>query len=54
MRNLQLTKEVILNYTGSNKMDAAIWLGLRRTAICPRVSQFLYKTMHGTQKIGSY
>jgi hypothetical protein len=54
MRNIQLTQEAILNYISTNKTEAAIWHGIRCTVIQPRVSQFLYKTMHGTQKIGSY
>jgi ribonuclease HI len=53
-RNLQLTAEAILSYTGCKETEAAIWLGMRRTAIRPRISQFLYKTMHSTQKIGTY
>ena len=38
----------------SKETEATIWLGLHRTAIHLRVGQFLYKTMHGTQKIGPY
>jgi ribonuclease HI len=53
-RNIQLTQEAILNYIGTNETEAAIWHGIQRSVIRPRVSQFLYKTMHGTQKIGSY
>jgi len=53
-RNIELTTAAILNYTGSRETEAAIWQGLRRASIRPRISQFLYKTMHSTQKIGQY
>jgi hypothetical protein len=53
-RNIQLTIEAIRDYTGSSETEATIWRGLRRSAIRPRISQFLYKTMHSTQKIGTY
>ena len=53
-RNIKLTTVAILNYTGSREMEATIWQGLRRASIHLRISQFLYKTMHSTQKIGQY
>ncbi len=53
-RNITLTIEAVQNYTGSKEMEAAIWQGLQQTTIHPRISQFLYKSMHNTQKIGSY
>ena len=52
--NLCLLKTTIQNLTTSHESNAAIWMGLRRKSIRPRVQQFLYKTIHGAYRIGRY
>jgi hypothetical protein len=53
-RNLEQVKSAIQNFSLSHETDAAVWKGLRRRSIRPRVQQFLYKTIHGAYKIGSF
>jgi hypothetical protein len=52
--NLHLTREAIQNYNGILETDETIWSGMRQRTLRTRVKQFLYKAMHGTQKIGHY
>ena len=52
--NLQTTREAIHAYNGLLETDETIWLGMQRHTIRTRVKQFLYKAMHGTQKVGKY
>ena len=54
VRNLNMTKSAIREITLSHETSPSIWKGLRKKSIRPRVQQFLYKTMHGTYKIGDY
>jgi ribonuclease HI len=53
-RNLQMTREAVARYTNALETDQTIWKGIRRKAVRTRVRQFLYKSMHGTQKIGTF
>jgi hypothetical protein len=41
-------------YHNEKDTDETIWKGLRSSALRIRTRQFLYKAMHGTQKIGNY
>jgi len=52
--NLQKTCDAIHKYTGSLEMDKTIWLSIRKQEIQTKIRQFLFKTMHGTQKIGKF
>ena len=53
-RNLKQAKLAILEYNGTQEMSEAIWGGLQNPAIRIRVRQFLYKAVHGTQKIREF
>ena len=53
-RNIQLTREAIQNYNNILETDETIWTNMRRNTLQTRVKQFLFKAMHGTQKIGQY
>jgi len=52
--NLQKARDAIHEYTGSLETDESIWLSIRKHEIQTKIRQFLYKTMHGTQKIGKF
>jgi len=52
--NLQKAREAIYEYTGSLETDESIWLSTRKQEIQTKIRQFLFKTMHGTQKIGKF
>jgi len=52
--NLQSTREAIHNYNNLLETDETLWSGMRRRTLRTRVHQFMYKAMHGTQKIGKY
>ena len=54
IRNMELTKAALNDFTRSRETDTTIWKGLRKNAIQPRVQQFLYKSMHGVYKIGNF
>ena len=53
-RNLQTTRDAIHAYCGNLETDESLWKGTRNPNIRTRIQQFLYKTLHGTQKIGSF
>ena len=52
--NIQLTRDAIQTYNNIAETDETIWAGMRRNPIRTCIKQFLYKAMHGTQKIGQY
>ena len=52
--NLQITREAIHNYNSLLETDETIWASIRRRTLRTRIKQFLYKSIHGTQKIGKY
>jgi len=52
--NLSLTRDTLAAHHNDIDMDETIWKGLYNSALCIKTCQFLYKAMHGTQKIGSY
>ena len=52
--NLQSTREAIRNYNNILETDETLWSGIRRRTLRTRVRQFMYKAMHGTQKVGKY
>ena len=54
MGNLEKTRNAIQEYTGSLETDESLWLSIRKQEIQTKIRQFLYKTMHGTQKIGKF
>ena len=53
-RNLELAKWAIFEINGTHETSGTIWEGLQNPTIRIRVRQFLYKAMHGTQKIGDF
>jgi ribonuclease HI len=53
-RNLELIKLAIRDFALTQETTRAIWKGLRKKSIRARVQQFLYKTIHGTYKIGTF
>ena len=53
-RNLERVREDIAAYTGTKETNEAIWGLIRKSPICLKIRQFFYKTLHGTQKIGTY
>ena len=53
-RNLETIKTAIREFTLTQETTRAIWKGLRKKSIRARVQQFLYKSIHGTYKIGPY
>ena len=52
--NIKLTKEAIQNYNGNAETDESLWKGLTNPDIRLKIKQFLWKAMHGTQKIGKF
>jgi ribonuclease HI len=54
LSNIQLTREALAAYHDNQETDHTIWNSLKNTAIRLRIRQFLYKALHGTQKIGDY
>ena len=54
VRNLQIARNAIQEYSGNLETDESLWKGTRNPNIRTRIQQFLYKTLHGTQKIGSF
>ena len=52
--NLSLVCESLASYHNELETDSTLWKGLRNRSIRLRVRQFLFKAMHGTQKIGSF
>jgi ribonuclease HI len=53
-RNIQTTREAIHAFSGNLEKDDALWKGTRNRNIRTKIQQFIYKTMHGTQKIGDF
>lgn len=53
-RNLERVREDIAAYTGTKETNEAIWGLIRKSPIRLKIRQFFYKTLHGTQKIGTY
>jgi ribonuclease HI len=52
--NLQKARDTIYEYTGSLETDESIWHSIRKQEIQTKIRQFLFKTMHGMQKIGKF
>ena len=53
-KNIRLVRESLAAYHHELETDETIWKGLQNRAIRTRVRQFLFKAMHGTQKIGKF
>jgi ribonuclease HI len=53
-RNLEIIKANILELTGHLERNETIWNSIRSRAIRPKISQFLFKTIHGAYKIGRF
>jgi ribonuclease HI len=51
-RNLDITREAVMDYTGNSETNKTIWRSLRKHTIRLRVQQFLFKAMHSTPMIG--
>jgi ribonuclease HI len=52
--NLMRTRNALTEYNGEVETDGTIWEGIQHPDIRIKVRQFLYKAMHGTQKIGDF
>ena len=52
--NLQRAKQAITDYNGEQETDETIWKNTQSPAFRPKVQQFLYKSIHATQKIGEF
>jgi len=52
--NVQRARTAIERYSGNDETDAAIWMSIRKSSIRPKITQFLFKTMHNTFKIGTF
>ena len=52
--NLEKVRSDIELYTGMQEPDKAIWNHIRKNPIRPKIQQFLYKSLHGSHKIGRY
>ena len=53
-RNLELTKNAIKELTTTHETSNAIWKGIRKRTIRPRVQQFLFKSLHGAYRVGNF
>jgi RNase H len=53
-RNIQTARDATFEYNGESETDETLWRGTRNRNLRTRVQQFLYKSMHGTQKIGNF
>ena len=52
--NLQQTRVALTDYNNEIETDETIWTGIQHPDVRIKVRQFLYKAMHGTQKIGEF
>ncbi|KAI0254996.1 hypothetical protein BJV78DRAFT_1345447 [Lactifluus subvellereus] len=53
-RNIQTARNAIYEYNGTLETEEYLWKGTRNRTIRTRIQQFLYKALHGTQKIGEF
>ena len=54
MTNIQKARDAINDYCGNMETDESLWTGIYNPSINTRIRQFIYKSMHGTQKIGGF
>jgi ribonuclease HI len=52
--NLDIARYAIQDQTGHLETDTSIWTNSRHKDLSKKTKQFLYKAIHGTQKIGEY
>jgi hypothetical protein len=52
--NIQRAREAIHAYSGTLETDESIWKGIYSPVIRIKIRQFLFKLIHGTQKIGEF
>ena len=52
--NLERAKYALHAFSGILEKDETIWRGMNNPALRTKVRQFMYKNMHGTQKVGEY
>ena len=53
-RNTERIRVDLQSASRELEMDGAIWESLRRQPVRPKIQDFLYKSIHGTHKIGKY
>jgi hypothetical protein len=53
-QNLEIIKTNLLELTGQLERNEEIWDSIRSKAIRSKISQFLFKTIHGMYKIGCF
>ena len=54
VRNLEKIRSDLQQFNGSMETDEAIWGSIRSQPIKPKIQDFLFKSIHGTHKIGRY
>ena len=54
VRNLEKIRSNLQQFNGSMETDEAIWGSIRSQPIKPKIQDFLFKSIHGTHKIGRY
>jgi ribonuclease HI len=52
--NMSRTQATLEEFNGDLLEPSSLWRGIRHKAIRRNIRQFLFKAMHGTQKIGKY
>jgi ribonuclease HI len=52
--NLQRTRDALTDFNGEVETDETIWGSIHHPDIRIKIRQFLYKALHGTQKIGNF
>ena len=53
-RNLEKIREDVAEQTNAKETNEALWDLIRKSPVRLKIRQFFYKTIHGTQKIGTY
>ena len=52
--NLEKVREDVASQTGTRETNEAIWGLIQKSPIHLKIRQFFYKSLHSTQKIGTY
>jgi hypothetical protein len=53
-RNLDLTREAVLETTGQSPTNQPIWHSIRHEDFSRNIRDYMWKSMHGALKIGDY
>ena len=52
--NIQRTSATLEEYNKEAETEESIWKGIQNPSVSNKIQQFLYKAMHGAQKIGQF